>query len=933
MGETVEVGLLGPVELRRSGAAVPLTGVPQRVVLARLALARGRVVPVADLVDALWGDDPPDNAVGNLHSYVSRLRRAAGPDAIRREPAGYRLDLPADAVDVARAEELAAAAREQEPAAAARTLGAALALWRGAPLADVADRLTFAPDVARLTEWRAQLSEECHEARLAAGDAAGVLPELEEAAAAAPLREAPHLLLMRALHGTGRTAQALAVARAYRERVVEGHGVDPGPAFEDLHRRILADDASLRPARTAHRRTPANRFVGRAAELAALRDAVRAGPVVTVVGPGGVGKTRLTWELLDEQAAAGGEPALVVELAELSVPGDVAVAVAAALGLRAAPRGGAAAVTERLGTDDALLVLDNCEHLLDAVADLVAAVLARCPRVRVLCTSRQPLGVPGERVLRLGPLPEAERVELFCDRAALLRADFAATDPVLGLAGDVCRLLDGLPLAVELAARREAVFGLPQLRDRLSAGLAVLDPARGGTRTNAVSATVEWSYRLLDPAAQALLDRLAVCRGGFGLDGLAHLADDGDGAALLAELVDASLVLRDPRADPPRYRLLETVRHVGLAHLGAAGEEAAREAHAGWLLAHVTGLVEHKVRRDADVSAALRREMANLQEALGWLTAAGRRAETARLAALTAVLVGDDPHPGLVAQLRRLPEPAGPGETEGLLALAAGAGHFIGGGMAEADRLLTVALDTLADDHPLRWAVLLNRCSNAMFTGRVEAVQADGRAVAELRRAPSWAAAMGVCCAALTDAYAGRPDAAQAWLTRYAPQIAAAEHVDGFVPFTRAELAAATDPARALAEYDRALADSARIGQTYFQIITGIGRAAVLIRLGRHPEAVAACRELIAGLRRTGMTAQTWTTLRLTAELLGGLGDAGAAAAVLAAGEADPLAPAVYGPDAERHARLRAAALVPADAPAGLAQTVAYALAALDRHG
>jgi DNA-binding SARP family transcriptional activator len=281
------VGVLGPVEVRVDGVVVPLAGAPQRVVLARLALAAGRVVPVADLVDALWDEAAPDNAVGNLHSYVSRLRGRIGAGAVRREPGGYRLELPAGAVDVARVERLVAQARDAGDAAAARALTEALGVWRGTPLSDVADRLSFAPEVARLTEWRRQLREECLQRWLAAGEAARVLPEIEELAAAEPMREQPHLLLMRALHLTGRTAEALGLARAYRGRIVDEHGIEPGPAVAELQRRLLADDGSLQPSAPVPRRAPADRFVGRDAELAAARRALDAGRVVTVVGPGG----------------------------------------------------------------------------------------------------------------------------------------------------------------------------------------------------------------------------------------------------------------------------------------------------------------------------------------------------------------------------------------------------------------------------------------------------------------------------------------------------------------------------------------------------------------------------------------------------------------------------------------------------------------------
>jgi predicted ATPase/DNA-binding SARP family transcriptional activator len=938
---SIRIGVLGPVELRRDGEIVPLAGVPQRILLARLALAGGRAVPVGDLIAALWEGDPPENAVGNLHSYVSRLRRHTGGEVIGREPGGYRLCLPAGSVDADRVGHLAGLARGQEPETAAGTLAEALGLWRGDPLSDVADRLVFAPDVARLAELRRHLREEWLDLRIASGAAAGTLPEIEALAAAEPLRERAHLLLMHALHVTGRTPEALAVARAFRDRLADGHGIDPSPAMSGLQRRILDDDPALRPARSQTRsrgespaenggspekpwdrpskegtalRRRADRFFGREKELAAVRAALAAGRVTTLVGPGGVGKTRLMSEAL-----TGGE--LVVELAERSVPADVAAAVAGALGLRTAPRGGVAALAERVGTMPATLVLDNCEHLLEPVRALVGELVARCPELRVLATSRHRLDVAGERVLRLGPLPAEDQVALFCDRAALLRADFHDDSRTRELAAEICGLVDGLPLAVELAARRESVFGLAHLRDRLGAGLNVLDPARGGDRATAVSATVEWSYRLLDPSAQLLLDHLAVCRGGFTLDALPHF-EIPDAEPLLAELVDASLVV----ADPPRYRLLETVRHVGLGHLGPDGERRARDAHARWMLACATEMVDRCRERDPWTYPAMRRELANLQEALTWLSeGGGNRDDGARLAAMLSVVGADSPDPGLTEQLARwAPERV---ETEGevLRAVAAGTGEWLRGYLPEADRLLSAALDRMPGDHWLRWGALLIRISNGMFAGEPAAVRADAERMVTDPGAPAWARATGICCSALMDAYGGDPEAGQRWLEEYA-DLLNTEHLDGFVPFTRGELLAGSDPERALAWYDRSIAASDRVNLIYTGHIARVARAAALIRLDRRDDAVAACRSALEAVRSANMTAQVWTMIRLIAELLDGLGDRETASALVAAADADPLAPAVMGLDRERLAALRDAVPAPIG---GMAAAVDLALRSL----
>jgi DNA-binding SARP family transcriptional activator/SAM-dependent methyltransferase len=501
VGGRVEVTLLGPVEARLEGDPVGL-GAPQRVLLARLALARGRVVADDTLVEALWAE-PPDNAAGNLHSYVSRLRRAIGGDRVPRAGGGYRLDLDAAAIDVERVDILTAAARRAaangDQARAAALFGEALDQWRGDPLADLPDPLPFAPDIAHLLELRAVLEEEWFECRVGAGAPDPVLPDLERAARRLPSRERLHLLWMRALHLAGRTPEALRVGDAFRRRLVDQTGVDPSPALAELERVLLAGELSV-PSPSAPqtrtprgRRSPADLFVGRGDDLAATEAALAAHRLVTIVGSDGVGKTRLVLELLDRRG--GLEAVHLVELGEVSSASDVTGAVAAVLGLLRAG-GRTADLADRLGGEPVLLVLDTCEHVLAAVAELVRVLLLRCPALRVLATSRRRLGVAGERVVPLAPLPEPAVIELFCDRAARLRAAFdpATADPAA--VADIGRLVDGLPLGVELAAGREAVFGLAQLRERLALGLEVLEPVGDAGRGQALTATVEWSYRL-----------------------------------------------------------------------------------------------------------------------------------------------------------------------------------------------------------------------------------------------------------------------------------------------------------------------------------------------------------------------------------------------------------------------------------------------------
>jgi predicted ATPase/DNA-binding SARP family transcriptional activator len=954
----IEVALLGPVLLRRAGEVVPLSSMPQRVVLAGLALARERVVSVDTLIDALWDDEPPANSVGNVHSYVSRLRRAIRGDRIVREPAGYRLLLAADELDIERAERLAGKASTiaaTEPAAAAEVLGAALALWRGDPLADLGQRLAFGPERAKLAEWHRQLRDEWFELRLAAGDHKDVLPELEQAAAADPLAEGAHALLMRAHHQAGHTTEALAVADAFSQRLAEELGLDPSPSFAALRQQILTGDPALNgpapkrkpvplagtPGPEFQPSPPADRFIGRERELRELSGALATHRVVTVIGPGGVGKTRLTREFLTRHSVA--QPAWHVELAEFSDPAQVPIVTATALGLRAAPEGSAAAIADRIGADAAVLTLDNCEHLIAVVGELVTYLIGRCPALRVLATSRQRLGIPGERVVNLGPLPESDQIALFCDRAMLLRADFDPTDTERRLVAEVCSRLDGLPLAVELAARREPVFGLAQLRERLAAGLDVLEPARGGNRANAVSATVEWSCRLLDPDALALLNRLTVCRGGFSLDAVHHLAPPGAAypEALLAELVDASLIRTDLAQNPPRYQLLETVRHVCRGHLTPPQLEAANLDHASWCRDVASAILRAQRERSAEATPLLRREAANLRHALSWAADREWWELTVQIGLPLAFAVSDEPDLTLVDVLRRL-APADLTdltETAALRAAASGVAAWISGDAAVADRLLSAAVDALPAEHDQLWLARFFRLANRMFTGDLAGVESDARALRKDPNATGWVIVMGVCGAALINEYSGEHQAATRWMDREAELIAEVEPIDGFVAFTRGELMASRDPIGALSEFDRAYRLCADRGHTYNRLVAAVGRASVLVRLGRHDDAIAACRGLIEDLRKLGMWPQLWISLRLAAELLVALGSYETAAAILAAGAADPLAPAVLDADRERLRQLwvqineRLGPRPPAAVPANRASIVNDALAALAAYG
>jgi DNA-binding SARP family transcriptional activator len=421
----VRVALLGPFEVRDDGGRVVHVGGSRlRALLARLAVDAGRVVPVAVLVDALWGDDPPDGAANALQSLVSRLRRALGGAAvIDSQPAGYRLAMDASDVDVLRFEELAEGGRRALAAGdnltAAGVLSDALGLWRGPAFAGAGDAPFAGPVAVRLDERRLTAAEDRFEADLALGRAAAVVADAEPLVAEHPLRERLHGLLVRALYSTGRQPEALATFERLRARLADEFGVDPTPELAAIHLAVLRQD----PALTAEAGRPLGNlrhqltsFVGRADELSELGKLLDRSRLVTIVGPGGAGKTRLATELAGRLATDLPDGVWLVELAPVTDPAGVAQAALRAFGVRETPlldasfeRPAARDTTTRLldvlAAKRALLLLDNCEHLVDAAARLADRLLAECPKLLVVATSREALGVPGELWDRSGPAP------------------------------------------------------------------------------------------------------------------------------------------------------------------------------------------------------------------------------------------------------------------------------------------------------------------------------------------------------------------------------------------------------------------------------------------------------------------------------------------------------------------------------------------------
>ncbi|MGW3395891.1 AfsR/SARP family transcriptional regulator [Streptomyces hydrogenans] len=750
-------GVLGPVAVwDDDGVEVVVPEAKVRTLLALLLAHEGGTVAADRLVDVLWSTRLPAHPSGALQARVSQLRRVLGKERVVRRPPGYLLDARPEEVDASRFRALVTqAAAAPAPGDRAALLTEALGLWRGPAFADVADLGPAGPAAARLDEERLTAQEERARALLAAGAGAALAGELAGLVAAHPLRESLHALRLRALYAAGRQGEALAAYEELRGRLAEELGVDPGPELASLHTALLrhAPELTVRapsstqdapdapavplvplvppaplisliplvppvpttpptPAAVEPLPSPLTPLIGRDALVSHVRRTLGASRQVTLTGPGGVGKTRVAVA----SARGAGTDAWLVEFAGVraGTAADLAQVVAAALGLRddarttapgTAPLSALGHLAGALRDRRGLLVLDNCEHVVDAAAELAARLLAAAPGVRVLATSQEPLGLSGETVVPVEPLAAPDAVRLFTERAAASAPDFPADPAAVGpedrtAVEEICRRLDGIPLALELAATRVRALGVRELADRLGDRFRLLAGRRRGgpARQRTLRAVIDWSWELLSPPERVVLSRLAVFGEGGDLAAVTAVATgdgvpDGEVWELVGRLVDRSLVTVADGPYGPRYRLLESVAAYALERLTERAEaDAVRERH----LAHYLDLAERAEPelRGPDQRARLDR----LDAEAGHLRAA------------------------LDTALSR----SGDGVPAARLARALAWWWLLRGRLTEARRSLRAVLDAHPDPFPERHELLLLHRAFALLT---EGRDADGTPV------------------------------------------------------------------------------------------------------------------------------------------------------------------------------------------------------------
>lgn len=932
--------VLGSVRISDPTGEREIAARRQRTLIAALALNPGRPLPVSDLVDAIWEDDPPAGSRNTLQSYVSRVRREYGP-IIEHGPGGYRLadDVTTDIGDVRSTASQLDRAPPTDPDERARMAMGALDRWTGRPLGDLRDDLWFSGAVAELDELEAHLVDIAADALIGAGKPTAAIALIEARTGQRLAREPTQTLLVQALHAAGRATEALRAADRYRTWLRDETGLLPGPAFVAAERAVLDGPADPTPTTRVPpdqpgpplelpRPTP---LLGRERDLAELAASVARRRVVTVTGVGGIGKTRLVAELVSSHKGDW----LVVALAPVE-RGGVAAALGARLGYRddvTDPQ----VLVELLRPTRAVVVLDNGEHVIDEVRRLVRLLVDGCPKVTVLVTSRSRLDLPDEHVLVLAPLdvagPDAPAVTLFIDRFHRARPDATldADDPIVA---EVCARLDGVPLALELAASRAAVFGLDALARRLDAPIDVLASSVDRDDRHATLANViEWSVDLLDEPARRVLAALGAFHGTFDVDDAERVAGavvDDPIAPIIGRLADASLIA--PAEQHGDHRLLQMIRHFAVGELERLDAvDRVMESHARWVAVELHEIAAASAGPDeARTSARLDALRSEIDVALAW----ARRMERPELAVaivepLSRPLLYRPDHDLVQAVYGAARDDRVTGNAT---LLASGARcAFLCGELTEVETLAHRALDLAEHDAEAR-----HRAAHALgvvrlYQGRFEEsrrwferVTAEDAVTLVDRLDALGGLGLALC-------YGGDPDGAAAVIAQHRAlaEVIESDTYRAFAAYMAGERSLRGDDLdEATEELTRATELAWSVGARFVWGIASTVLAAILVRHRPADEARRHLPTLIERWRASATWPQLWTTLRLVAESIRAGGRADVALLVLAAADRDPAAPSVVGDDLERIERLRAALEAELGASA---DAIVAAAATLDR--
>lgn len=966
--------------VRTQPGLVPVAGARPRLVLAMLLVHRNRVVTADQLAEELWGDDQPIDAAAAVRTHVFRLRKQLGRHAGDLDTAagGYLLRVAAEDLDAAHFEtRLSTALAEDDRGAAAHHLGAALALWRGPALDGFADLAFAQPEARRLEELRGRAVEARADALLDAGRVGEALADLESIVAAEPEREGARGLLMEALYRAGRPTDALHVYRRWCVDLGE-RGLEPGPELRRLEGEILrhavrprtaaraaAASASGIPSPAEGRRpagapptrfsVPVTTFVGRAGDVSSVAGLLDRARVVTVVGPGGVGKTRLALHVAAEAAARFPDGVVVCDLATVTDLAGVLRSLASPLGIE--EHAGTSLdrrIAEVLADQRMLVVVDNCEHVVDAAAAVVDTLLRGTVRARVLVTSRERLAVDGEHLWPLAPLAtegnDAPARCLFADRARAadprLPADLHSRPAV----AEIVRRLDGLPLAIELAAARCSTLSVEDIAAALGDRFSLLTSGvRTTPRHRSLAAVVEWSYDLLDQEERRAFEDLSVFAGRFDLDDARAVAggDRPGSPAAVLRLAERSLLIRHDGA-PTRFSMLESLREFGRRRLaGRAGLADACRRHAEHLrtvVARAEALLQSP--DEAQGVAVVAAHLDELRAAQGWLRdhdpAAGLALVSGlRLYALFRI------SSEVYAWTEAMADTGTTTDDFPLVLGSAAQGAWFRGDFARARAMAQAGVDAAGGRRILARQALETQGDITLLDGALDDAAVRYHDAAEQFLAAGEPAAAVAALAggeALAVAYQGHIDTGEA-VARQALDLAESIGVPSALAFAHygvAEVAATAGDLGAAEHHARVALDVARpVESRFVSGIAGVTLATLLSRTGRTAEACAHYRDVVSVFHRSGTWAPQWVALRTLVDLLERAGNPGGAAVLLGAVTASPTAAPAYGADAARldetRARL-AAALGPAevvrlvDLGAGLGDdaAISHAIRALD---